>query len=296
MDLNFNHLRNFHRVATAGSLVEAARKLDMSPSTLSEQIRSLERHLGVQLFLRTASGLKLSEAGRRLTEQTQVIWAAGERIQSGLDTDESDLRVRLEIGIARTITHTFATRALRSLFEHEKVFVSASHGDLGELVRRMRNGELDLVLSDTRPVDDANGKLVVESVGASPLTAVVPRQVFGDTPPNMEQLSDIPFVHYTPVCALRWPVEQFLAQSNLTPNVLAEVDDVSLMCEVAALANAWCIVPQLAPCASTPLDTVMRLGDGFMAEMHVLYQGQNKTEIVKGIVDSLQKSLASIVS
>jgi LysR family transcriptional regulator, transcriptional activator of nhaA len=293
MDLNFNHLRNFHRVATAGSLVEAARKLDMSPSTLSEQIRSLERHLGVQLFLRTASGLKLSEAGRRLTEQTQVIWAAGERIQSGLESDEADLRVRLEVGIARTITHTFATRALRSLFEQDRAFVSATHGDLGDLVRRLVNGEFDLVLSDSRPVDDVNGKLVVESAGVSPLTAVVPRRLVGDTIPNMEQLSDVPFVHYTPMCALRWPVEQFLAQGGLSPKVLAEVDDVTLMCEVASLAGAWCIVPQLAPCASAPLDTVMRLGDGFVAEMHVLYQAQNKTEIVKGIVDSLQKSLAA---
>lgn len=296
MDLNFNHLRNFHRVATAGSLVEAARKLDMSPSTLSEQIRSLERHLGVQLFLRTASGLKLSEPGRRLTEQTQVIWAAGERIQSGLESDESDLRVRLEVGVARTITHTFATRALRSLFEHEKVFVSATHGDLADLVRRLLNGELDLVLSDSRPVDDVNGKLVVESAGISPLAAVVPRRSSGERTPTMEQLNDVPFVHYTPICALRWPVEQFLAQSNLAPKVLAEVDDVTLMCEVAALANAWCIVPQLAPCAATPIDTVRCLGDGFVAEMHVLYQSQNKTEIVKGIVESLQKSLASVVS
>jgi LysR family transcriptional activator of nhaA len=294
MDLNFNHLRNFHRVATAGSLVEAARKLDMSPSTLSEQVRSLERHLGVQLFLRTASGLKLSEAGRRLMEQTQVIWAAGERIQSGLDPDEDDLRVRLEVGVARTITHTFATRALRPLFEHDKVFVSAVHGDPAELVRRLVAADLDLVLTDARPVDDVNGKLVVERAGTSPLMAVVPRGLV-ESPVALEKLNELPFVHYTPASALRWPVENFLAQSELSPKVLAEVDDVTLMCEVAAMSQAWCIVPQLAPCASTPLDAVTRLGDGFVAEMHVLYQAQDKSQIVKRVVESLQRNLASFL-
>jgi DNA-binding transcriptional LysR family regulator len=38
--------------------------------TVSEQLRSLERTLGLTLFERTPSGLKLTESGRLAFEQT----------------------------------------------------------------------------------------------------------------------------------------------------------------------------------------------------------------------------------
>ena len=62
--LNYNHLYYFHLVANEGSLTAAAERLGVSLSTVSEQVRQLERSLGVALFERGGSALRLTLAGQ----------------------------------------------------------------------------------------------------------------------------------------------------------------------------------------------------------------------------------------
>ncbi|MEY9891913.1 DNA-binding transcriptional LysR family regulator [Catenulispora sp. MAP12-49] len=59
-------LRSFLAVARERSISGAARRLFMSQQTLSEQIRQLEKTLGVPLLLRGSRGVTLTAAGERL--------------------------------------------------------------------------------------------------------------------------------------------------------------------------------------------------------------------------------------
>jgi DNA-binding transcriptional LysR family regulator len=62
--LNYNHLYYFHVAALERSIGAAATRLGVKQPTVSEQLRALERELGVCLFERSSMGLTLSEAGR----------------------------------------------------------------------------------------------------------------------------------------------------------------------------------------------------------------------------------------
>jgi len=66
VDLDWNLVRTFIGVADRGSLSAAARELGLAHPTVARHIQNLEAALGVALFDRRASGLKLNEAGRRL--------------------------------------------------------------------------------------------------------------------------------------------------------------------------------------------------------------------------------------
>jgi DNA-binding transcriptional LysR family regulator len=59
-------LRAFVSVAELGSFSKAAERLGISPSSLSQIIRSFEERLGVRLFHRTTRSVALTEAGERL--------------------------------------------------------------------------------------------------------------------------------------------------------------------------------------------------------------------------------------
>jgi LysR family transcriptional regulator, glycine cleavage system transcriptional activator len=61
-----NALRAFEAAARHLSLTKAALELHVTPGALSHQIRGLEEHLGVALFLRGARAIALTEAGRLL--------------------------------------------------------------------------------------------------------------------------------------------------------------------------------------------------------------------------------------
>lgn len=68
--------RTFLEVARHGNMSRAAEVLSMSQTTVSWRIRHLERNLGVTLFVRTPSGVELTEAGRVFQRHIEGISAA----------------------------------------------------------------------------------------------------------------------------------------------------------------------------------------------------------------------------
>ena len=64
MDLNYQHLRYFWVAAREGSVTGAARRMRLSPSTVSSQIKQLEAWLGEPLFERRGRNLHLTVRGQ----------------------------------------------------------------------------------------------------------------------------------------------------------------------------------------------------------------------------------------
>lgn len=90
-------LRAFVAVVERGSFARAAEHLRMSPSTLSQTIKSLEERLGVRLLNRTTRSVSLTDAGRRLHARLVPAIAdletAIEDVTSLRDTPAGTLRV-----------------------------------------------------------------------------------------------------------------------------------------------------------------------------------------------------------
>jgi len=60
-------LEVFDAIARAGSMRGAAETLGVTPSTVSHQLKALERQIGTALFVRTTRSVALTEAGRALS-------------------------------------------------------------------------------------------------------------------------------------------------------------------------------------------------------------------------------------
>ncbi|MCX5384653.1 LysR family transcriptional regulator [Streptomyces sp. NBC_00083] len=73
MDVDTRLLRYFAAVAEEGSLTGAAERLFVSQPALTKQIRRLEDDLGVRLFVRSRSGMALTEAGRELASRVPAV-------------------------------------------------------------------------------------------------------------------------------------------------------------------------------------------------------------------------------
>ena len=78
--LNYNHLRYFWVVAQEGTMVRAARRLNVSQSALSVQLQKLEHQLGVALFDRAGRRLVLTEAGQIALDYANTMFDAGEEL------------------------------------------------------------------------------------------------------------------------------------------------------------------------------------------------------------------------
>ena len=63
---DLGHLRSFLAIYRAGSLTRAARLVHLTQPALSQQLRSLEAHLGRRLFTRLPRGLEPTPAAHDL--------------------------------------------------------------------------------------------------------------------------------------------------------------------------------------------------------------------------------------
>ena len=64
MNYRINDINNFVQTGSCSTIVEAARKLEISQPALSESIKRLELDFGAVLFYRSRSGIKLTPIGR----------------------------------------------------------------------------------------------------------------------------------------------------------------------------------------------------------------------------------------
>ncbi len=97
MSANHQHLRAFHVIAAEGSVSRAARRLNVTQPTLSQQLKALEERHQVTLFEGRKPPLRMTAAGARLFALTQKLFAAAHEIDDLLgESQGGDLdRVRL---------------------------------------------------------------------------------------------------------------------------------------------------------------------------------------------------------
>ena len=80
--LNYHHLRHFWMIARHRSMTRAAEALNVSQSTLSEQLRELEEWLGQRLFDRRGRQLHLTAAGRLALQHAETIFETGRELMT----------------------------------------------------------------------------------------------------------------------------------------------------------------------------------------------------------------------
>ncbi|MHA6195858.1 LysR substrate-binding domain-containing protein [Pseudomonas wadenswilerensis] len=166
-------LRVFEEVARHRSFSQAALDLNVTQGAVSRQIKQLEDHLGVALFVRTPKGLTLTEAGVTLSPQ---LAAAFDQIDRALQLVRvPNLRQRLRILAPPTWSTRWLSSHLRDFCRHYpdislSISNQASHEHLAEIDCRIRFGlgpaehwhSESLVME--RHVAVASPELFVESV------------------------------------------------------------------------------------------------------------------------------------
>ncbi|MGN9838187.1 LysR family transcriptional regulator [Nonomuraea sp. H19] len=101
MDLRY--VRYAMAIARAGSLRRAAAALHIAQPTLSEQLKALEKEIGVELFSRSSSGVQLTEAGEAFLAQATVAVDAFERAVAAARSKGHTARLGVADGLADVV-------------------------------------------------------------------------------------------------------------------------------------------------------------------------------------------------
>ncbi len=91
--LNWDDLRVFLHAARAGNLSQTAKRLRLDHSTVSRRIAQMEASLGIAVFERHRTGLKLNEIGERLLRHAERVESAVIAIREEASAGETEALV-----------------------------------------------------------------------------------------------------------------------------------------------------------------------------------------------------------
>lgn len=283
--LNYNHVYYFHVAASEGSVARAADQLGVTQPTVSEQIRQLERTLGLSLFERTATGLRLTDAGRRAYAHTTAMFRASERLVESLGNgDKKLIPCVLRVGISAAVSRSVATDFLLPVFRIEPCIPSIQTGEFSELIRTLRGRDLDLVLAEAEPGGPAGRGLTVTPLHRPRLVAVAAPGLELD-----ERWDGVPLIQYRASSAYRYEVDDHLVEHHLRPRIVGEADDSLLMLEAAARGAGIAFVPRSIARDALEAGRVKLLAtlDPGTAAVFAIYNDQDTEALTRRAVELL---------
>lgn len=233
--MELRQLEYFVAVAEEAGFTRAARRVHISQSGVSAQIRQLERELGATLIDRSGRSAALTVAGTAALGHARTALAAADALRRAVDEVIGLVRGRLVVGMVTgcTIAPLFdALAAFRRA--HPGVELSLVEDDSERLVERVRAGTADLALigaAGTPPDDLAALPLLSER-----LVAAVPADHPLARAPRMTLAALIahPLVCLPRGTGIRAVLDEACAAAGLEPEVALQASAPDAVADLAA--------------------------------------------------------------
>ncbi|MEU2222807.1 LysR family transcriptional regulator [Streptomyces sp. NPDC018347] len=145
--LNLERLRTLDALARHGSVSAAAEALHVTTSAVSQQLGKLEREIGQQLLAKNGRGVRLTDAGRLLSEHAGRILSQVELAESDLEAHRGQVVGELRLSAFPTAARGLFPAALGALrTEHPGLRVRSSELEPEQGIAGVVRGDLDLAV------------------------------------------------------------------------------------------------------------------------------------------------------
>ena len=154
--MELRQLRYVVAVADHLHFTRAAAELHVAQPALSQQVRRLERELGLELFTRTSRTVALTDAGEAVVARARRVLGEIDAIEEDLDAMRGILRGRVELGSMQSLGPFDLPRVLADFHaRHAGVDVVLREETTQRMLAMLRADQLDLAVAtiDEPPPD-----------------------------------------------------------------------------------------------------------------------------------------------
>jgi LysR family transcriptional activator of nhaA len=229
--LNYHHLLYFWVVVREGGLLPASRVLKLAHSTISAQVKRLERTLGEPLFDRSGRKLALTETGRVVYRYADEIFTLGRELVDTVKGRPTGLPIRLVVGVTEVMPKLVIRRLLGPVFAlPEGVHLVCEENRFDRLLGDLARHRLDLLLTDA-PLPPGSGvKAFNHLLGECGVSFFAAPGLIGKGKKRFPQCLDgAPFLLPAEETVLRRSLEQWFDQQGIRPVPVAEFQDSALL-------------------------------------------------------------------
>lgn len=243
---------SFVTVVECGSVAEAARRLNITPTALAQRIAALEADFGCALVVRSGRTVRPTDGGLRLASGARNLQRALRELRAGVLGDDVPMEFRL--GSITTALAGWLPRRLGALVNrHPEVDIHIEAGVSRDLYHALLNDRLDVALIVAPPFDlpkSVNWRTVREE-----RLIVLAHKRFTDADP-LQLLASEPLIRYD---RHNWGgslADHYLQAQRIQPRERIELDELHALDLLVGLGLGVSLVPEWARPAPLPENVV----------------------------------------
>jgi len=195
LDINYELYKVFYYVAKSLSFSEAADALFISQSAVSQSIKTLEKRLNQQLFIRSTKRVALTKEGELLLKHIEPAVNLITRGENQLCADPK-VGVQLRIGASDTICRYYLVPYLNRFHrEFPNIHIKVSNGTSVQCAKMLERNEVDVIVTNS-PNPALNDMMDIIPVKEFRDVFIAKKDVFPlhDRPVSFQELQKYPIL------------------------------------------------------------------------------------------------------
>lgn len=243
---------SFVTVVECGSVAEAARRLNITPTALAQRIAALEADFGCALVVRSGRTVRPTDGGLRLASGARNLQRALRELRAGVLGDDVPMEFRL--GSITTALAGWLPRHLKALVNrYPEVDIRIDAGVSRDLYHAILNDRLDVALIVAPPFElpkSLNWRTVREE-----RLIVLAHKRFAHADP-LQLLASEPLIRYD---RHNWGgslADHYLQSQRIQPRQRIELDELQALDLLVGLGLGVSLVPDWARAAPLPENVV----------------------------------------
>lgn len=249
--MNLQQLYYFKTIAELEHYTQAARKLNISQSSLSHSITDLEKELGVSLFIRQGRNVRLTSCGAffldYVSRSLEILDEGRSRLQDFISPESGMISLSYLSSLSGFVPFLISrffekTGKVQNHFRFDQLSTPT-------IEKFLLEGKTDLAF--TTPFDHPEIESV--KIGSHQTILMVPKDhpLAGQKSVNLKTLEGETFITYHPQCQIRNYIDQVFQSVGLRPRISFEGFHDSIILGAVAAHLGIALMPEAAADVST---------------------------------------------
>ncbi|MDX6247815.1 MAG: hypothetical protein QOF10_1175 [Kribbellaceae bacterium] len=250
MTLNPWRLGLLNQLATHGTIRAVAAALDLSASSVSQQLALLEAETRTKLLERAGRRVRLTPAGLILARRAQAILDHMDAVEDELRTFGTEPAGQVRLGAFQSSIHTLVTPAvIRLARSYPHLEIQVLELEPHESLAALRGGDADLIITTTDFVEEPLGPdLDLVPLTTDLIVLVVPPEhpTAGRGPADLAAYADEPWAFDRPQSYMANLTTRLCRQAGFEPRVVGRFSNYSTLLRHVEAGLSVAMLPSLA--------------------------------------------------
>lgn len=245
--MNLKQLYYFKMLAKTEHMTQAAEQLSITQPSLSHSMAELEKELGTFLFEKEGRNIRLTKYGQFFLSYVERSLAELEQGEKALKELVSPDEGHIDLAFIYTLGPYFAPLLLKEFKQieaHKKISFSFYQGNTKDILAELKSEKIDIAFCSMMMPD---AQIHFEPIAEEEIVLIVPldHPLADYDEIDLADTATYPFVSFNKKSGLRPTIDAMLAEANVKPKIVCEVEEDHTMAGFVAFGHGIGILPKI---------------------------------------------------